>query len=57
MTGMGDLIFGILTMLTFIGAASALLDWSEIFVVTILLIIITMLVFLVWSRFRTRDRI
>ena len=57
MTEHGDLIFGIVTMLALIGTMSILLGWFEIFDMTILLIIITMLVFLVWSRFGTWRRV
>ena len=43
MMGIGDLIFGILTMLAFIGLMSVLFGWFEIFDVSIMLVIITML--------------
>lgn len=46
MTGMGDLIFGILTMLALIGTGCILLGWFDIFGLTIVLIITTLLFFL-----------
>ena len=52
MLGMADLIFGILTMLAFIGLMSVLFGWFEIFDVSIMLVIITMLLFLVRNKFR-----